>query len=331
MKSDQRWSAMTYNDRATDTWVSWAPGASYIVTCYIINPRAGRGLFTASPHADNVIYTCRYPGFTRRSGQKASSSSQFCKIQPLNSVPVLVDLLSPVLTPDSVHLMIMWREAAPIVMLLHTGAASDTQWDLMKLSPAWRPTGPVLVVTWIMFWCNVFMSWGHGAGDKQQTQPACLARTLQTDIRQCVTEHSLESVAAHPACCQPGPARPGRVQWGGEHGHHTPGGHDGDHGGPLCLWWHPLAMFAACLRLRAGVSVGPGVVTWPAGPVCRSVPGAWCGHTQGSVHSGEPSWESAHSDQEPDYHSFLLQQQTTAAGNVTTTQQHSDKVRPDTE
>ncbi len=51
----------------------------------------------------------------------------------------------------------------------------------------------------------------------------------------------------------------------------------------------PLAMFAACLRLRAGVSLGPGVVTWPAGPVCRSVPGAWCGHTQGSVHSGEPS------------------------------------------
>ena len=76
----------------------FGPGRCYIVTCYIINPRAGRGLFTASPHADNVIYTCRYPGFTRRSGQKAFGYSRFCKIQPLNSVPVLVDLLSPLLT-----------------------------------------------------------------------------------------------------------------------------------------------------------------------------------------------------------------------------------------
>ena len=156
-------------------------------------------------------------------------------------------------------------------MLLHTGPASDTQWDLMKLSPAWRPTGPVLVVTCIMFWCNVFMSWGHGAGDKQQTQPACLARTLQTDIRQCVTEHSLESVAAHPACCQPGPARPGRVQWGGEHGHHTPGGHDGDHRGPLCVWWHPpghvCCMFEAQGWCECGAWCGD-MAGWPGLPVC---------------------------------------------------------------
>ena len=46
-----------------------APGAWYMLQCYIINPRADQPLFTASPHADNVIYTCRYSGFSVDDGR----------------------------------------------------------------------------------------------------------------------------------------------------------------------------------------------------------------------------------------------------------------------
>ena len=305
MKSDQRWSAMTYNDRATDTWVSWAPGAVTLLHATLL---------TREPDEDSLLLLrMQITSFTRADIQALYAEADKKLPVPVSFVKSSHSTLFRswlICSPPSwvsVHLMIMWREAAPIVMLVQTGAASDTQWGLMKLSPAWRATGPVLVVTWIMFWCNVFMScvmWTWGGG--QATNTPCVSGPYFADwyspmcnwAQPGVSVRTPSLLPARPGQTRPRPSPVSRRTWSP----HTRGASWWWPWGPLCVWCHPpghvICMFEAqgCMFQCSYT----GVVTWPAGPVCRSLPAAWCGHSQGSVHSGEPSWESAHSDQEPD-------------------------------
>ena len=73
MKSDQRWSAMTYNDRATDTWVSWAPGAVTLLHATLL---------TREPDEDSLLLLrMQITSFTRADIQaytpKRTKSIQF--------------------------------------------------------------------------------------------------------------------------------------------------------------------------------------------------------------------------------------------------------------
>ena len=209
MKSDQRWSAMTYNDRATDTWVSLAPGAVTLLHATLL---------TREPDEDSLLLLrMQITSFTRadiqaihdEADKKLSVTVSFVKSS--HSTLFRSWLICSPPSWVSVHLMIMWREAAPIVMLVQTGAASDTQWDLMKLSPAWRATGPVLVVTWIMFWCNVFMScvmWTWGGG--QATNTPCVSGPYFADWYSPMCNWAQPGVSVRTPSLLP--ARPGQTR-----------------------------------------------------------------------------------------------------------------------